>query len=46
MKEPFDDYELITDEKKAMDRPDYAQLADEDAEEEDEEIMKEVWLDS
>lgn len=44
VKEVFDDYELITDERKARRRPDYAELADEDAEEEEDEILKDVWL--
>lgn len=35
---------LLEDERKARKRPDYAELADEDASEEDEEILKEVFL--
>lgn len=39
-----DKLELLQDERKAKKRPDYKQLADEDASEEDEEILKDVWL--
>ena len=44
-KEKNDNYEYITDERKVKNRPNYADMADEDAQEEDEEIVKEVWLD-
>ena len=43
-KEKFDGYEYITDERKVKNRPNYADMLNEDAEEEDEEIMKEVFL--